>query len=138
MRKYWHIVFYILLLSNLVATSSYAIDTSVYWGNWKTKDEKISINIKDNKHVSIKIDNKKLEGLQYSFCYCGKVRKYPFLSLTAPRNDKLYYIYLAIGSEGKNGELNILRGFYEFSTIVDQQREIEETVSYPIELQKID
>ena len=126
-----------LMFHVLFAVESYALDPSIFWGTWESASKKMNIKIviKDAKNVVVEINNKVINGLKSSYCYCGQPRKYPFLSLTSSQNDDLHYIYLTIGSDGKNGDLNILRGFYEFSTVADQ-REIEETFSYPIELSK--
>lgn len=130
----------IMLLS--IGTSCYALDSSIYWGTWKTidtdKNTSIILVIKNDKDINLEINGKKLNNLKHSFCHCGKPSIYPFLSLTAAENDNLHYLYLSIGSKGKNADLNLLRGFYEFSTLTDQVREIVETVSSPIELQKIE
>ena len=136
MLQHNKIIIFILLLL-LSFELSYAVDPSVLYGKWEGKLENKSIELDLNKNnmATIMINNQLFIKEKYDYVY-GK-DYYPFVSLFFNKNETDYHLYLLIGtSNGINFDL--LRGFFEKSLLINEQKEIEKLTSYRIDLTKVE
>lgn len=141
MMKKVELIIWGIIVVMISYSTCYAIDPSVYVGTWKTKGRhvKIVMTITITNDITLEINGKTVDNLEYNYTYCESLTIYPFLCVYSEEDDVEHYIYLVIGANGKidGDDLNILRGFYEFSKIIDQHYGETESVFYPIELIKV-
>ena len=122
----------------LIASIFYAVDPSVYYGNWISKSDNltIEINIGDSRVKSVKINNKFLKYIKFEYLY-GKNATTPFLYIFSKEGkiEKGYIniehnLYLILGCEGENC---VIKGFYELDKIRDDNYGTSDCVTYSVE-----
>ena len=121
----------------------HAIGTGVFWGTWKTHDEKMdmTITIKSFKAVHLEIDGENIENVEFDYVYSKLQVALPFFCLHAINGDKEYSIYLTIGNGEGTADLNQLKGFYEVGELLYLQKNLGEDhggemniTIYPVDL----
>lgn len=137
-----NLIFAMIFTSALWPDEVWGLDKSIYFGKWQSRggDVQIDLVITNEKNITLMINGKEVVDFRFNFNYCKEYTVYPFLCIwTSYEGGKKFthHIYVTIGAQGKATELNLLRGFYVTSVLIDEQREIEETIYYPIELIKI-
>lgn len=122
-------------------SACYAVDQSIYYGTWKTKDghPEITLMIKSETEVTLEINKKLITNPESDFAY-SKLGKMPFLCLVSEGDDLTHHLYLIIGSNHNvkdSSDYNILRGFYTVLKPAEPRYKKRHIKYYQIELFKV-
>ncbi len=109
----------IMLFLLVFAQQSFAIDRSIYYGEWEGKAGNTPISLTLSKTiVSLTISGTTInQKLDFDYSY-SKISPYPFLSIRfTDENGNKHLLYASVGTSSET-EKAILTGFYERSHII--------------------
>jgi len=116
---------------------SFAVDKSIYYGDWKGKanNENISVHLTKNK-VVLSISGEKIKQEVKSEYTYSKLSPYPALSFVFSDEKNVEHLfYVLIGSETKCNKTKLI-GFYEKTSIIPDSHGKVESISEKVEFVK--
>lgn len=125
----------ILLL--MISGYSFAVDKSVYYGDWKgtVNNEAFSIQLSKKKLVLIISGEKIKEEIKSEYTY-SNISPYPTLSfMFSDEKNAEHLYYVVIGSDTKCNKTKLI-GFYEKTRIIPDSHGKVESTSEKVELVK--